>query len=119
MQATTCGRDIMDVVEQSFNLKMEINILPCFLLNYSSCLCPITPLYSTTNINTGILIHAGCLDKESGNCKKNKEMWMDDHCTKRICKSKVLRNGEAKSKIDIKEASTYLTICNSFNLPHF
>jgi len=44
---------------------------------------------------------------------------MDEHCTKRVCKSKVLRNGEAKSKIDIKEASKYLTICNNFNLPHF
>lgn len=46
-------------------------------------------------------------------------MWTDEHCTKRVCKSKVLRNGEAKSKIGIKEASKYLTICNNFNLPHF
>ena len=65
------------------------------------------------------LFVAGCLEKESGNCKKNKEMWTDEHCTKRVCKSKVLRNGEAKSKIGIKEASKYLTICNNFNLPHF
>jgi len=46
-------------------------------------------------------------------------MWTDEHCTKRVCKSKVLTNGEAKSKIGIKEASKYLTICNNFNLPHF